>query len=68
MLGWPRVRVVLVTSLVLSVIMLAGWRASWTVLIIRLVIVGMIQLLAFGLFDPGPKRSPPIPQVQRLSE
>lgn len=27
-----------------------------------------VGLLAFGLFDPGPKRSPPpIPQVQRLS-
>ncbi len=57
-LGWRRVRVVLITSLVLSVIMMAGWRASWAVLIVRLVIVGIFQLLVFGLFERWPARLP----------
>ena len=58
LLSWRRVRVVLIASLVLSVIMLAGWRASWAVLIVRLVIVGTVQLLVFGLFERWPARLP----------
>ena len=57
-LGWRRVRVVLITSLVLSVLMMSGWQASWAVLFVRLVFVGCAQLLVFGLFERWPRRLP----------
>ncbi|MFS8063222.1 MAG: sensor histidine kinase [Luteimonas sp.] len=57
-LGWRRIRVVLVTSLVLSLLMLPGWQASWGVLFVRLVFVGCAQLLVFGLFERWPTRLP----------
>lgn len=57
-LGWPRVRVVLVTSLVLSLLLLPGWTASWAVLYFRMVFVGLVQLLVFGLFERWPVRLP----------
>lgn len=56
--GWRRVRLVLVTSLVLSMLLLPGWEASWGVLFVRMVIVGLLQLLVFGLFERWPKRLP----------
>jgi len=57
-LGWPRVRVVLIASLVLSILVLPGWDAGWGVLIVRLVFVGLVQLLVFGLFERWPTRLP----------
>lgn len=51
-------RVVLITSLVLSLIFLPGWKASWAVLFVRLVFVGTVQLLVFGLFERWPKKLP----------
>ena len=58
MLGWRRVRVVLITSLLLSILMLPGWQAPWGVLFVRLVFVGLVQLLVFGLFERWPARLP----------
>jgi len=57
-LGWRRVRVVLITSLLLSILMLPGWQAPWGVLFVRLVFVGFVQLLVFGLFARWPARLP----------
>ena len=57
-LGWRRVRVVLITSLLLSMLVLPGWQASWGVLFVRLVFVGLVQLLVFGLFERWPRRLP----------
>jgi len=57
-LGWRRLRVVLITSLVLSILLLPGWQASWGVLFVRMVFVGCIQLLVFGLFERRPARLP----------
>ncbi len=58
MLAWRRLRVVLITSLVLSILLLPGWQASWGVLFVRMVCVGCIQLLVFGLFEHRPARLP----------
>jgi two-component sensor histidine kinase len=57
-LSWRRLKVVLITSVVLSIIMLAGWQASYAVLIGRLLFIGMILLLAFGLFERWPVHLP----------
>jgi hypothetical protein len=43
---------------VLSVIFLSGWKASWAVLFVRMVFVGFVQLLVFGLFERWPPRLP----------
>lgn len=58
MLGWRRVRVVLIASLLLSILVLPAWRGSWGVLLVRLIFVGCVQLLVFGLFERWPKRLP----------
>lgn len=57
-LGWRRLRVVLVASLVLSVLLLPGWEASWSVLFARIAFLGLVQLLVFGLFERWPRRLP----------
>jgi signal transduction histidine kinase len=56
--GWPRVRLVLLTSLVLSLLLLPGWRASWIALYFRFVVVGFGQLLVFGMFERWPRQLP----------
>ena len=57
-LGWRRLRVVLIVSLLLSLLMLGGWKASWAVLFTRMALVGLAQLLVFGLFERWPARLP----------
>jgi signal transduction histidine kinase len=56
--AWRRVRTVLVASFILSVVVLAGWKSSWAVLYLRLVLLGMVQLTLFGLFERWPARLP----------
>ena len=55
---WPRVKVVLVTCLVFFLLMLPGWLASYLLLAGRLLFVGLVVLLAFGLFERWPERLP----------
>jgi signal transduction histidine kinase len=56
--AWRRVRVALITITVFFVLMLPGWAGSYPVLIGRLLFVGMIQLLVFGLLEHWPRRLP----------
>jgi signal transduction histidine kinase len=58
LLGWPRVRVVLFATLVVSLVFLAAWKSSWAVFFVRLLFVGFGQLLVFGLFERWPLRLP----------
>ena len=58
MLAWRRVRVVLVASLLLSLLVLPSWLSSWGILYARIVFVGFVQLLVFGLFERWPRRLP----------
>lgn len=57
-LGWRRARLVLITSLVLSVLLLPSWDGPWIVLFVRMAILGLLQLLVFGLFERWPSRLP----------
>ncbi len=57
-LGWRRLRVVLITSLVISLLLLPSWKAPWFVLYVRLAFLGLVQLLAFGFFEVWPRRLP----------
>lgn len=56
--GWRRVRVVLLASFVLTLLWLPIFQANWILPPIRLVFVGMVQLLVFGIFERWPRRLP----------
>ena len=56
--AWRRVRVVLIVSLVLSVLWLPIWQAWWVTLVARLVLIGLAQVMVFGLFERWPSRLP----------
>ena len=57
-LGWRRLRTLALVSLFFSILLLPAWKASWAVLFGRLLLVGFIQLLIFGLLERWPKRLP----------
>ena len=56
--GWRRVRTVLVAAAVLFVLFIGGWKGAWWELAVRLVFVGMVQVLAFGVVERWPRRLP----------
>ena len=56
--GWRRVKVALVTCVIVSLMILPTWEASYRVLIGRLLLVGALVLVAFGLFERWPARLP----------
>ena len=57
-LGWRRVRVVLGSCVILSLMILPGWQAPYALLLGRLMLAGLVVLLAFGLFEQWPRRPP----------
>jgi signal transduction histidine kinase len=56
--AWRRLRPVLVVCFVLSLMLAPGWKASYAVLITRLVLIGSGGLLVFGLFERWPAQLP----------
>ena len=56
--GWRRVRVVLIVSLLVSIPWMAIWTAWWITLVARLVLIGLAQVMVFGLFERWPQRLP----------
>lgn len=56
--GWPRVRVVLIASLMVSLLWMPIFQSSWALLMLRLVSVGALQLTVFGLLARWPSRLP----------
>lgn len=57
-LSWRRVKVVLITCLLLSVIMAPVWTGPYAVLLGRLLFIGLVLLLDFGLFERWPAQLP----------
>jgi hypothetical protein len=57
-LAWRRVRPTLIACLLVSLLLLPTWRASYAVLFGRWIFVGLMALLAFGLFERWPRRLP----------
>jgi signal transduction histidine kinase len=55
-LSWPRVKPPLTTCVVVSLILLPGWQASYAVLLARLLFIGLVLVLVFGLLERWPKR------------
>ena len=58
LLGWRRLRTTLLVVLGVFVLALAGWTGSATVLAARLLMVGLILLMVFGLLERWPRRLP----------
>ena len=58
MLGWRRVRFVLIAAFVSSLLMKLGSQAPYLIVLLRMLIVGFAAVLTFGLFERWPARLP----------
>ncbi len=58
MLAWRRVRNTLIASLLWGLILSAGWESSFIGLLIRTMLIGLVLMLVFGLFEQWPKHLP----------
>jgi two-component sensor histidine kinase len=58
LLGWRRVRVTLVAALLIGLVMGLGWKSGMPSLLERTLGLGLVALLAFGLFEQWPRRLP----------
>ncbi|MDB6164812.1 MAG: putative sensor protein LytS [Xanthomonadaceae bacterium] len=58
MLDWRRLRFTLLFSLALGALIGLGWQSGWWSAVIRVMTLGMVALLAFGLFEQWPRRLP----------
>ncbi|MGN6112506.1 MAG: sensor histidine kinase [Luteimonas sp.] len=56
--GWRRLRVVFAACVLGSLLMLPDWEAPYRLLLGRLLWIGGVALLAFGLFERWPPRLP----------
>lgn len=55
---WRRMKVMLITCFLLHLPILATWQASYAVLVGRVLFIGCVVLLAFGLFERSPTHLP----------
>ena len=55
---WRRLKPPLIAAFVVSLILLPGWQVSYAVLIVRLVMLALVMLTAFGILERWPKRLP----------
>jgi len=58
MLAWRRIKPVLIACLIVSLLMLTTWKASYLLLLGRLLIGGGLLLLVFGVLEHSPRRLP----------
>ena len=55
---WRRVRVMLVTCLLIHLLILLTWQGSYVVLVGRVLFIGFAVVLVFGIFEHWPARLP----------
>ena len=58
LLGWRRVRFTLGISILIGLLLGIGWESGLLSVLIRTVMLGLIAMLAFGMFEQWPKRLP----------
>jgi signal transduction histidine kinase len=58
LLAWRRVRHTLIASVVWGLLLSAGWQSSFAGLLVRTMLIGLVLMLVFGLFEQWPKRLP----------
>lgn len=56
--AWRRVRVALISSILLTLPLAPSWQVSYAILFARTIFIGLALLLPFGLFERWPKRLP----------
>ncbi|WP_119681737.1 sensor histidine kinase [Indioceanicola profundi] len=56
--GWRRLRTVIVTVLLIWLLLLPIWQSGWAGLLLRLLSIGLLAMLAFGVWEQWPKRLP----------
>ena len=56
--SWRRVRVVLLAVFITSLPLMATWTGGWGVLLLRLGMIGMIQLGVYGVLERWPRKLP----------
>jgi signal transduction histidine kinase len=57
-LGWRRVGFTLGASILLGLVIGQGWKTGLMSLLIRMVVIGLVGMLMFGLFEQWPQRLP----------
>jgi signal transduction histidine kinase len=58
MLSWRRVKFPLGACLLVFLLMAPGWKVSYSVLLFRLLFIGLVTALTFGVFERWPARLP----------
>src|SRR5215468_501333 len=58
MLGWRRIRFTLAISIACGLLLPYGWNSGLLRVITRTVVLGLVAMLMFGLFEQWPKRLP----------
>src|SRR5215470_6189031 len=58
MLGWRRIRFTLAISIACGLLLPYGWSSGLLRVITRTVVLGLVAMLMFGLFEQWPKRLP----------
>ena len=58
LLSWRRLRFTLCVSFLISLLIGLGWRASYASLLVRVVTLGVLAMLMFGIFERWPRRLP----------
>jgi signal transduction histidine kinase len=56
--GWRRVRFTLVASVLIGLLLGLGWTSGLLSALMRTVMLGLLAMLVFGLFEQWPKRLP----------
>lgn len=58
LLGWRRLRFTLAVSIVMGLLLSAGWESGMLSLQMRTVSLGLLAMLVFGVFEQWPRRLP----------
>jgi two-component sensor histidine kinase len=58
MLGWRRVRFTLLFSFVVGALVGLGWKSGWSSAVVRVMALGLLAMVVFGVFEQWPKRLP----------
>jgi len=58
LLGWRRLRFTLITSTILGLLLSPGWESGGAGLLARVIGLGLLAMLVFGVFEQWPRRLP----------
>src|SRR5207237_3082642 len=56
--SWRRLRFTLLTSFLISLVIGLGWKSGYPSLLLRVLTLGVLAMLIFGIFEQWPRRLP----------